>query len=499
MSYRKGNIMPKTQQDYEKLAGSIIELIGGRDNIVHAAHCVTRLRITPKNTALVKLDELKKLGVIGAQMVGDQVQVIIGNEINEVYDAFVKVSGIERTAAIKENLDKDLVPGRKSFKDIIGSILPTIVACVFPALPALIATGMLQALTLILVNLHVVPASSPTIATLSWIANTSYYFLPVLIGAFAAKRFGSNQALGILMGCILLSPTFAELVKIGAGTPGGPGGPPVPGTGNAGFLFGMPIYPADYSNTIIPVILCVWIMSYIEKFLNRHIPKSVRVVFVPLLTILVMAPLALLLIAPLGHRLSGLFAMLLGGLYHAFGPLALALLAAFYPFIVMAGLHFNLMAVAIAEAQTVGKNRITHPVGFIYQATQGAACLAVAAKTKNADRRALALSCAFNDLVPGISEPGLYGITFKYKKPMYGAMIGAMIASFFVALMGVGSYAGGPPNLFTLGLFIQPGTGNTFDLRWMIVGIILSIVIAFAATFFLYSDEDADRIDAAGI
>ncbi len=487
--------MKKTQKDFEQLASKIIELTGGKDNIAHAAHCITRLRITPKDASMIKLDEIKKLDVVGAQMIGDQLQIIIGNEINEVYDAFVKVSGISREAAINENLDEDLGK-KKSFREIVSSILPAIVSCIFPALPALIACGMLQGLTMLIVNLHILAADSPTVATLTWVSNTAFYFMPVLIGAFAAKRFGANQAMGILMACILLNPTFLQLVAVGAGTPGGPAGPPVPGTGNAGFLFGMPIYPANYSNTILPIIMSVFIMSYIEKFLNKHLPKSIRIVFTPLITLIVMLPIALLVVAPLGHRLSLVFAAVLRWSYHAFGPFALAVLAAIYPYIVLTGMHFNLMAVAMAEAMVTGKNRITHPVGFIFQYTQGAACLAVAAKTKNTDRRALALSCAFSDMVPGISEPGLYGITFKYKRPMYGAMIGACIASFFVAVMGVGSYAGGPPNLFTLPLFINPANGSTFDLKWIIVGILLGIAIAFAATYFLYDDQMADEIDA---
>ena len=131
-------------KDFGAIASRIVELVGGKDNIAHAAHCLTRLRITPKDTSLVNLDELKKIGVIGAQMVGDQVQVIIGNDINEVYDAFVAATGIERAAAIDENLDPELTKKKKSFKEILGSIFPAIVSCVFPILPALLACGMLQ-------------------------------------------------------------------------------------------------------------------------------------------------------------------------------------------------------------------------------------------------------------------------------------------------------------------------------------------------------------------
>ncbi len=485
-------------KDYEQIANSIIELVGGKENIAHAAHCMTRLRITPKDTSLVKLDEIKKLGVIGAQMVGDQVQVIIGNDIAEIYDAFVKGSGVERTAAIDENLDGDLVKPKKTIKDILGSILPTIVACVFPILPALIACGMLQAFIMILVNLHVLSADSPTVATFTWVYNVAFYFLPVLVASAAARRFNVKTAMAILMACILLSPDFIKLVEVGQGaTIPNPNGPPtiIPGTGNAGFVFGIPIYPANYSNTILPIIMCVFIMGYLEKYLNKFIPKSVRMVFVPMIELLIMVPLGLAVIGPIGARLSVLMGNLLTWMFRTLGPLAPVILTAFMPFIVLTGMHFNLMAVAMAMSSVSQKNVVTHPAYFLSNTAQGAACLAVAAKTKDSERRSLALSSAFSAIVPGLTEPGMYGITLKYKTPMIAAMIGSGIGALIGGFMNIGTYAGGPPNIFTLPLFINPMTGDTTDLRNAIICIIIGMTITFVVTFFLYKDEKADEID----
>ena len=493
--------MAKTEKDYKAIAAKIVELVGGKDNIAHAAHCLTRLRITPKDTSLVKLDELKKIGVVGAQMIGDQVQVIIGNDIEDVYGAFLNETGIERVAAIDENLDPELTK-KKGIKEILGSILPTIVACVFPILPALIACGMLQAFIMILVNLGVLKADSPTVATFTWVYNVAFYFLPVLVGAAAAKKFNVKMAMGILMGCILLYPDFVDLVAAGQGTTiPNPGGPPtvVPGTGNAGFIFGMPIYPATYSNTILPIIMCVFVMGYLEKFLNKIFPKSVRIVLTPLFEMLIMVPLGLVVIGPLGARLSGLLAKILIMLFMKLGPVAPMILTALMPFIVLTGMHFNLMAVAMATAGMLGgKNGVTHPAFFMSNTAQGAACLAVALKTKNGERRALGLSNAFSAIVPGITEPAMYGITLKYKTPMIAAMIGSGIAAFIGGLLKIGTYAGGPPNLFTLPLFINPQTGDTTDLKNAVICILISMAITFVLTFLLYKDEKADEIDAQG-
>ena len=498
----RGFMSKKTQKDFEQIASGIIEYVGGKDNIAHAAHCMTRLRITPKDVSLVKLDELKKLGVVGAQMIGDQVQVIIGNDIGDVYDAFLKQSGVERAAAIDENLDTDLVPKKKTFKDILGSILPTIVACVFPILPALIACGMMQAFIMILVNLKVLAADSPTVATFTWVANVAFYFLPVLVAAAAARKFNVKMAMAILIGCMLIAPDFVKLCEAGMGaTIPNPQGPPtiIPGTGNAGFIFGIPIYPATYSNTIIPVILCVWIMSYLEKFFNKIFPKSLRIVLTPMCELLIMVPLGLLVLAPIGARLSVLLGKILIWIFSHLGPFAPVILTVFMPFVVMTGMHFNLMAVAMATAPMMGgKNAVTHPAFFLSNSAQGAACLAVALKTKNSERKAMGFSSAFSALVPGITEPGMYGITLKYKTPMIAAMIGSGIAAFIGGLMKVGSYAGGPPNLFTLPLFINPAGGDMTDFRNIIICIIIGMIITFVMTFILYKDEKADEIDSKG-
>jgi len=493
--------MAKTEKNFAQIAARIIELVGGKDNIAHAGHCMTRLRITPKDTSLVNIDEIKKIGVIGAQMVGDQVQVIIGNDIDEVYDAFVKASGVEREAVIDENLDPELTK-KKGIKEILGSIFPAIVSCVFPILPALLACGLLQAIMMLLINLHVIAADSPTVATFTWVYNVAYYFLPVLVAYAASRRFNVKAAMAILMGLILVYPDFVELCKQGVGaTIPNPGGPPtiIPGTGNAGYLFGIPIHPATYSNTIIPAILIVFVMSYVEKFLNKVIPKIVRFIFVPLLELVIMLPLALLVLAPIGAILSEAFAGLLIGLFNSpFGKILIPIFCAIYPYIVITGLHFNLMAVAMAIGGRYGKNPITHPAGFLFQYTQAAACLAVALKAKNAERKSLAFSCAFSDAIPGISEPGMYGVTFKYKTPLYGAMIGSAVGGIICTVLNVGSYAGGPPNIFTFPVFINPQTHSMADLRGMIIAIAVGAVVTFVATMMLYKDEEADKIDAQG-
>ena len=299
-------------KNYDALAKQVLELVGGRENVASAMHCYTRLRINCKDTSIVDLDAIKQLDVLGAQFTGEQLQVIIGNEVKEVYEAFIEQSGLQKEAMIDEKLD--VVPAKKKWtiKGMLTGIVDAIVACVIPLIPILIGSGVLQAIVLIIQQFGWLPADSPTLVTINFVANAAFYFLPVFVGFFAAKKFGANVALGAMLGAALIHPTFVSMVT----------------AGDAGSVFGLPIYSASYSSTIVPIILAVWVMSYVEKFISRYSPKAIRTILEPSLTLIIMIPLTFCLLAPLGAMLSDGFASLLTWFYGIFGPLAVAAFAA---------------------------------------------------------------------------------------------------------------------------------------------------------------------------
>lgn len=459
------------KKDYDTLARSIVDLVGGKDNIARCMHCYTRLRFNLKDNGLAKLEDIKKLDVIGAQFSGEQLQIIIGNEVTEVYDAVCKLTGMNKEEAIDENLDSSRKE-KLTFKGVINKIIDAIVGCMIPLLPILIGSGLIQAIVAIAENLGV-SAESPTLVTLTFVANAAFYFMPVFLGGFAAKKFGANTALGMMLGASLIHPTFVSMVS----------------NGDAGSIFGIPIYAASYSSTVVPAILSVWIMSYVEKFFAKHSPKSIRTILEPLLTLLVMIPLTFCLLAPLGAMFSSAFANGLNWFYNTCGFVAVAVFAAIIPFIVMLGMHVGTVPIAIASIAANGADYLMMPCFFISNFTQGAACLAVALKTKDAKLKSFAFSSAFSDMVPGVSEPGMYGITLRYRTPMYGAMIGAAVGGAYFGITKVGCYTFMAPNLFQFAAYANV----TSNLMNAAIGVVIGIVVSFIATMILYKPEKAEE------
>ena len=459
-------------KNYDALAKQVLELVGGRENVASAMHCYTRLRINCKDTSIVDLDAIKQLDVLGAQFTGEQLQVIIGNEVKEVYEAFIEQSGLQKEAMIDEKLDD--VPAKKKWtvKGMLTGIVDAIVACVIPLIPILIGSGVLQAIVLIIQQFGWLPADSPTLVTINFVANAAFYFLPVFVGFFAAKKFGANVALGAMLGAALIHPTFVSMVT----------------AGDAGSVFGLPIYSASYSSTIVPIILAVWVMSYVEKFISRYSPKAIRTILEPSLTLIIMIPLTFCLLAPLGAMLSDGFASLLTWFYGIFGPLAVAAFAAIVPWVVMVGIHIGTTAISVTTIAQTGIDAFMMPGFFISNFAQGAACLAVGIKAKTSELRSFAYSCAFSNVVPGISEPGMYGITLRYKTPMAGAMIGAAAGGLYFGLTGTGALQFLPPNIFAFVGYMGEGAfaGNLMN---AIIGVVIAMVVAFIATMFLYKPE----------
>lgn len=460
-------------KNYELLAKQILENIGGSDNIVNAMHCYTRLRVNLKDVGLVQQEKLEKLNIIGSQFAGEQLQVIIGNDVNEVYDAFVKVTGTKPLHAVDEHLDKSLVKKKRTVKSILAAVVDGIVGCMVPILPMLVASGILKAIVLIIQQLGLVTADSPTCTTLTFVADAAFYFMPVILGGFAAKKFGANIALGGMIGAALIHPTFVAMVNEGA----------------ALSVFGIPVYATGYSSTVVPIILSVWVMSYVEKTISKYSPKALRSLLEPVLTILIMTPLTLCLLAPLGAMFSTAFANSLSWFYDAFGVVAVACFCAIIPWVVMLGMHVGTVPISIATIASTGYDKLIMPAFLISNFTQGAACLAVGIKAKTTGLKSFAFSSAFSNMVPGISEPGMYGITLRYKTPMWGAMIGAAAGGLYFGFTGVGAFAFLPPNIFALAGY----TGSAAfpnNLMNTVIGIVIGIVIAFIATMILYKPTE---------
>lgn len=462
---------------YEKLVKEILDLIGGKENLENFTHCVTRLRFNVKDKDRVREKEVEALeGVMGCQWQGGQYQVIIGPAVKEVYQIICQKADLDTgTAKAKagEGTQKEQAEqeekGKKKFSLI--SVIDVISGCITPALPVLIGAGMLKVIMLLLSLAGVLTESSPTYITLSFVSDTAFYFLPVYVGAASAKKFGSNLWMGMFFGAVLLHPTFTELCAGGDG----------------GSLFGIPIYAGTYSSSIFPALLTVYAASRLEKLIEKIIPAFLKAMLVPLLTILVMMPVELCLLAPIGGYLGNYLADGVIWIYNTTGFIGVSLFSAIIPLMVMTGMHHSLNPYIFQCFATSGYEPLVLVTTFINNIDQGIACLAVALKSKVKNTRSTALSCGITAVICGVTEPAFYGITLKYRRPLYATMIGNFFGGIVAGLFHVVIYAfAGSWGVFGLPAFIGEDLRN---LLYMVASILVGAVVTFIATLLLYKDE----------
>ncbi len=452
---------------FNELNEKIVDLVGGKSNITYFIHCVTRLRFNLKDNSLANLEEIEKISsVIGVQWSMDQLQIIIGPDVTIAYDLICKEHGLASNEGIEENLDTNLT---KKKKFSITKVFETISGCIVPLIPMFVGIGMLQAILMLLSYFNIISDETSTYAILSTISDTALYFLPVAVGATASKKFGASLSIGILLGALLVHPTLSEMILEGT------------------TLFGIDVPATYYCYTIFPMIMTMFVCSYVEKYLNKYIPLVLQQVLVPLLTIIIMVPLMLILIAPIGVTLGTWLTNFFIWIYSKVGPLAVALVCATYPIQVMTGMHIAWDTYVINAYATVGYDGLSAPTDPIHNTCEGAACLAVALKTKDKTIRTTSLAAASSAIISGIAEPAIYGITFRYRKPMIAVIIGCFCGGLYAGLNNVikGTYGGS--NILGLGVFLNPDPASFMHI---IIAIIIASIVTFIVTFIIFKPTD---------
>lgn len=465
-------IMANKNTDYSALAAQIIEKVGGKENIAAVTHCATRLRFNLKDNDKADLDSLKKLkDVLGAQQSGEELQIIIGNTVSELCNAVCTVGGFTPGKAIDENLDA--APANKKKKNIFKSAIASIVGCIFPAIPAMVGASLVQTVAIILNMIGVLSTDSSTYQMLYMAGSAGTYFFPLIIAYTSAVKFKATPSLAIALCSIMLYPDFISNVTNGVEMS----------------ILGLPVYAGSYSNMIFPPIMVVFVMSYVERFFNKHCPKSLSLMLPPLLTMLVMLPLELSCIAPIGLLLGDALSGCLLAFYQTFGFIAPAIFVAAYPFLVLTGMHYSTVPAGTSMMLTYGYDPIVFCSMFLYNFMQGAASLGVALKSKDSSIKGLATSCSISALVAGITEPALFGISFAYKTPLIASMIGGAVAGAYMGISHTGLYGAGGNGIFSLACFISSDP-MTFVNGLISVG--LGLVVTFVLTFILYKDKTSE-------
>lgn len=462
------------QEKHKKTAEEILKAVGGKNNVGHVTHCMTRLRFNLKDESIPNQEEIKKIpGVIGVMDAGGQYQIIIGQTVEQVYNNIVEIGDFKQ-----DTLHSELDTNQKRKKTIgyIGKgILDGLAGCLTPLIPLLMAASMFKLLVAVLgpSMLNLITEGSDISTLLTFVGDAGFYFFPVIVGYTAAKKFGATPVIAMFLGGIMLHPTFVAMAL----------------EGKAFTVFGIPAQVQNYGSTILPIIASVWVMSYIEKFFKKYLPTTIKTIFAPALTIFVMLPISLVVLGPAGAWVGAYISKgLLGMSDLGFGFVAVAIIAALWQFLVISGMHLVMISTLILVMSQNGQESLILPAAIASSMAVAGMCLGVALRMKNKEERALSFSYLIAGAIGGVTEPGMYGLAIRFKRPFIGLMIGSFVGGLYAGLTKVTAYALIPVANVLCGLsFVGGPTGNLIN---GIISMVIAFIVAAIASYFLGVKEE---------
>lgn len=481
---------------YDGLARIIIQNVGGKSNIISVAHCITRLRFKLKDESKANKEVLESTdGVIKVMQAGGQYQVVIGNQVNDVYDAVLEVGHLAAAGAVDEegNAVEETSGGGK--KSPVSLLIDVISGTLQPTLGVMAATGIIKGLLALFDFLGLIPAASGTYQVWYAVADGFFYFMPIVLGYTAAKKFKVNEFIGMAIGIALCYPA---MVNSTAGT--------VLGTVFTGTAFEMSYYltffgipvimPASgYTSSVVPIILAVAIAAPLEHWLKKVIPDVIKLFVVPFVTLIVMVPLTYLVIGPIASILCSILSLFFNAIYSipvVGGLIGGVLIGAFWQVLVIFGLHWSLVPLAMINYSLLGYDFILSPY-FCVSFAQTFVVLAIVLKTKDEKLKKIAIP-AFISGIFGVTEPAIYGVTLPKKTPFIYSCIAGAIGGAFTGLMRTRSYSIGGLGLFGLPSFIDTtGVMGLTNMIYILIATLIASVAGFAMTYVLYKDEPAKK------
>ncbi|MGL5388235.1 MAG: beta-glucoside-specific PTS transporter subunit IIABC [Serratia sp. (in: enterobacteria)] len=453
--------------DYNQLGLDILALVGGQGNVSKLTHCATRLRMEFNDDSLVEAKAIEALpGVISVVERGGQFQIVVGNNVQQTFRVLQKAIGQPVGKAGGQ-------PKNKAKGGIFTQIISVISTTFTPVIPAITGAGMIKALLAILKLTGAISAASPTYHLLNTIADAAFFFLPVLLAYGASIKFECNPILAMTIAGALLHPNLAQMLAAGS---------PID-------FIGIPVRLADYAGSVLPIIFTVWLMSYIERFAEKVSPTMIKFFTKPMIILLVTTPLALVAVGPFGIFLNDLVASGAAVIDGKASWLIPMLMGGLQPFLVITGTAWAMTPIATGQLSKNGFEMINGPGMLASNIAQGAATLCVAFRTKNKNLRQLASSAGFTALL-GITEPSLYGVTLKLRRPLIAAMIGGGCAGVYAGVSGLVRYAFVSPGLAALPAFIGE---NPMNIVHALITCVIAIVVTFALTWILGFEDPVDE------
>lgn len=453
---------------YEELAQDIVRLVGGKENVSSAYHCQTRLRFTLADESKADEDAISGLpGVVGVIHGAGQFQVCIGPHVADVFEE------VEKLVGTGEAPTED--PSEK--KGPLDAVIDFVAGTFQPIIPALSGAGMVSAVISLLQTFGVIDSASQTYQMLSIFANGVFYFLPMLLAFSEAQKLKCNPILAAGVAAMMLHPNWDALVA--AGDP-------------VNFFGVIPFTLASYGSSVIPIILVIFVQSFVERWLNKHIPSSVSLVFVPMLTFLVMGTLAFSILGPIGAIVGDWLAVFFTFLSENAAWVPAVLIGGLCPIMVMFGIHNGIAPLGPVQMAQLGYDSIWGPGNIVSNMCQATAGLVVAVRSKK--DREIALTGSITAWM-GITEPILYGINLPKRYPLISAMIGGACGGLYAGLTQTHRFATGSGGLPAVLLYI--GGDDLSNFFNIIIAMLIGIVVTGALTFILYGFFEKD--DAQGV
>ncbi len=446
--------------DYKKTAAEIVELVGGKENISAHTHCMTRLRLVLKDNSKADEEALKKVdGIQGVVNKGGQYQIVIGPDVEQLYSELAPlVPSAEAQEVVKENLDEEK-------ETIWNRVLSYISGSVTPALPVLIGSGMISAVLALCANLLKVDTAGSTYQLFNTLANAAYTYLPVLVAFAAARRLKTNEYVAAFIILALCMPAISGVADL--------------------TIFGLPLTSVKYTSNIVPALLMVPVMALFDRYIIKYSPKSIVSIIRPTLLAAIMFPLTLLILGPIGTWIGQALANFCVAIT-SLGGVSMVILSALHPLLVMVGMHTVITPLIVNEITTYGSSLLFSKALAGNLAIAGAA-LAVGFKAKKTENRTAGLSTGLTALL-SVTEPALYGVLIRLKKPLIGALIGAAITGLFIGIFDIRAYATASCSLLTLPIFMGGDSMSNFYLAC--AAAVIAVILGFAATWLIGFDEE---------
>ena len=458
------------RKDYDQFADELIAAVGGKENIVSVTNCMTRLRFVLADESIVKDDEVKKIkGVMSVVHGAGQYQIPIGTYVSDLCPVVKAKLGLteDAMAAGKAKAESMRVVKKDSF---FNKFFKAISGCILPMIAPMAAGGIIKGFLTILTTFGVLTSDNGIYLILYAAADALMYFMPIIVGFSAGKVFGMNPYTAAVIGAAMLYPKLAAFV----------------GAEETLTFFGLKVTMLDYSQTMLPILLAVFVASWIEKAAKKIIPQMLQLMFVPTVVLVITLPLTLLVVGPVMAGVSNALATGVNALYNAVPVVCGGVLGAFWQLFVMMGVHSAILPIILNNLTTLGYCPVNAILGLTVWALAGVA-LGYALKVKDGETRATAFGTMASALC-GITEPVLFGVTMKIRTNMIAAMAGGGVSGFFMGLMNTKNYSGGSPGLLTLPSYIGLDTPMT-NFYYACAGAAIAFVVAFIVSFVLFRDE----------